>query len=71
MQKKEVDIKQYFLPSETCIPKHLLFKEFTEGTKWERLPKIIFYILMDELSETSIGKAANGDLGYFLELKKQ
>lgn len=69
--KKEVDITQYFLQSETCIPKHLLFKEFTEGTKWKQLPKIIFYILMDELFASSIGKADNGDLGYFLKLIKQ
>lgn len=69
--KQEVDIKQYFSPSETCTPKHIVFKEFTEGTKWQHLPKIIFYILMDDTFGSAIGKAANGDLGYFVELKKQ
>jgi hypothetical protein len=69
--KQDVDIKQYFLPSETCTPKHLLFKEFIEGTKWKGLPKVIFYIIMDDEYPQSIGKAVNGDLGYFLKLKQQ
>ncbi len=44
--KKEVNIQQYFIQSDTCTPKHLLFKEFTEKTKnGKGLPKIIFYIL--------------------------
>ncbi len=65
--KKEVDITQYFISAETATPKHLLFKEFTEKTKWKGLPKIIFYILMDQLYQ--IGKADNGDLGYMASLK--
>lgn len=66
--KKEVEISQYFEPAEIAIPKHLLFKEFTEKTKWKGLPKIIFYILMDELYP--VRKADNGDLGYLVSLKK-
>lgn len=66
--KKEINIQQYFIRSEVCTPKHLLFKEFTEKTKWANLPKIIFYILMDELYPRSIAKAPNGDLGYLLEI---
>jgi hypothetical protein len=69
--KKEVDITQYFQPSEVCTPKHELFKQFIEGTKWKGLPKIIFYILMDDLFPSSIKKAPCGDLGYSLQLKPQ
>lgn len=66
--KKEVNLQQYFARSEKCTPKHLLFKEFIEKTKWKGLPKLIFYILMDELYPRSIAKAPNGDLGYLLEI---
>lgn len=68
--KEEVNIQQYFIVSEVCIPKHLLYKEFTEKTKWKGLPKLIFYILMDDLYPNSISKAADGNLGYCLELKE-
>jgi hypothetical protein len=66
--KKEVQIEQYFQKSETATAKHILFKEFTEGTKWKGLPKIIFYILMDELYGQA--KAADGNLGYLVTLKQ-
>lgn len=66
--KKEVQIEQYFDPSETAIAKHIVFKEFTEITKWKSLPKIIFYILMDELY--TVGKAPDGNLGYKVILKQ-
>lgn len=66
--KNEINIQQYFIMSEKCIPKHILFKEFTEKTKWKGVPKIIFYILMDDLYPKSIAKAPDGNLGYCLEL---
>lgn len=66
--KKEINIQQYFIRSATFTPKHLLFQKFIEGTKWKGLPKVIFYILMDELYPQSIGKAECGNLGYCLDL---
>lgn len=66
--KKEVNIQQYFIQSEICIPKHVLFQKFIENTKWKGLPKLIFYILMDDLYPKSISKATDGKLGYCLEL---
>lgn len=66
--KNEVNIQQYFIQSETCTPKHLLFQQFIEHTKWKGLPKLIFYILMDETFPKSISKATDGNLGYCLEL---
>lgn len=66
--KKEINIQQYFIRSETFIPKHLLFQKFIEGTKWKALPKLIFYIIMDDIYPRSIGKAECGNLGYCLDL---
>ncbi len=60
--KKEVEIKQYFTPSEQATAKHTLYNEFIQKTKWKGLPKIIFYILMDDLFP--IKKASDGNLGY-------
>lgn len=57
-----IGIKQYFQPSEVAIPKHILFQEFVEKTKWKGTPKVIFYILMDESFTQS--KAPDGNLGY-------
>jgi len=68
--KSEMQIEQYFQPSDICIPKHELFKQFIEGTKWKGLPKIIFYILMDDIFASAISKAPCGNLGYSLELIK-
>jgi hypothetical protein len=62
MAKREVAIEQYFTLAEDATPKHILFKEFVEKSKWKGLPKIIFYILMDELYP--IKKASDGNLGY-------
>lgn len=66
--KKEINIQQYFIRSKTFTAKHILFQKFVESTKWKGLPKVIFYILMDELYPRSIGKAECGNLGYCLEL---
>ena len=66
--KKEINMQHYFVRSEVYTPKHLLFKKFIEGTKWKGLPKLIFYIIMDDLYPRSIGKAESGELGYCLEL---
>lgn len=65
--KKEVGIEQFYEKAETATPKHILFKEFTEQTKWKGLPKVIYYILMDELFPQA--KAADGNLGYMAKLK--
>ena len=67
MAKKEVAIAQYYTAAQEATAKHLLFGQFTEKTKWKNLPKIIFYILMDELYE--VKKAADGNLGYCVTFK--
>jgi hypothetical protein len=65
--KKEVDIKQYYEPSEKVIPQHLLYKDFTASTKWGNLPKIIFYILLMDAYGTPSLKDLKGDLGYAIK----
>ena len=67
MAKKEVAIAQYFTPSEEATAKHLLFKEFVTKTKWSGLPKVVFYLLMDDLYP--IKKASDGNLGYCVTFK--
>jgi len=62
MAKRDVAIEQYYTPANDATPKHVLFKEFVDKTKWKGLPKIVYYILMDELYP--IKKAADGNLGY-------
>lgn len=66
--KKEIGIQQYFNIVDVATATHLLFKEFIEKTKWKGLPKIIFYILMDDLFP--IAKADDGNLGYKAILKQ-
>lgn len=68
--KKEVGIKKYFVPSETCIANHILFNQFIEGTKWKSLPKVIFYILMNEEYGLPHFMDENKNLGYKLSLVK-
>lgn len=68
---KEVDIQQYYEPAEAATPKHLMYNDFIEKTKWKGLPKVLYYIIMDQAFFAQIAKAASGDLGYKLKLKQQ
>jgi len=68
MAKKEVDISQYYEPSEECTAQHILFKEFIETSKWKNLPKIIFYILLGEVYGQPIHKDKDGNLGFKIKL---
>lgn len=51
---------------EAGTAKHILFKEYLDKIK-KPLPKIFFYIVMDELYP--VVKAADGNLGYKLKIK--
>lgn len=66
--EQKVNIATYYDVTDTCTPKHLVYKEFIEKTKWSGLPKLIFYILMDKSFGHLIQKAPNGDLGYCVKL---
>jgi hypothetical protein len=70
MAKKEIEITQYYEPSEICTANHILFKEFIEKTKWKGVPKIIYYIVMNETYGQPEHKDENGNLGYKLKFKQ-
>lgn len=64
-------LSQCFKESDAATPKHTLYKEYCDYIENNNVPKVIFYIIMDELYSTSIAKAPNGDLGYKLLMNKQ
>lgn len=68
--RKEIEIKQYFETVEVCTANDILYKQFIESTKWKGLPKLIFYIVMDEEYGQCDGKNFEGNLGRFLKIKK-
>jgi hypothetical protein len=64
--KKEVQISQILSKGEKVIAQHILYEQFIEKTKWKSLPKLIFYILLEEEFGAPYLKDSNGDLGYSL-----
>ena len=48
--------------------KHILFAEYIDRIQ-KPLPKVFFYIIMDELYANKIVKCADGNLGYKLKLR--
>lgn len=60
-------LSEIFKESDVCIPKHILFKQYIDRIK-APLPKIMFYIIMDDVYAARIAKAETGELGYKLEL---
>jgi len=60
-------LNECFETSDKVTAKHILFQQFIEQIK-KPLPKVIFYILMDEMYSSTIGKDEQGNLGYALTL---
>lgn len=61
-------MNECFEETEEVTPKHLLFEAFSNYLQ-KPLPKVIFYIIMDELYSHLIGKDETmKDLGYRLKL---
>lgn len=54
---------------EAGTPKHILFKEYIERIGNKPLPKVFFYIVMDELHADKLVKCADGNIGYKLKIK--
>lgn len=52
--------------SDDVIAKHLVFERYADIIK-KPLPKVIFYIICDELFTQKIG--ADGHIGYFVKFK--
>lgn len=65
-------IKECFEEVEEVTPKHILYEQYMEYLK-KPLPKVVFYIIMDELFGDRIAKTSctglyKGYLGYKLKL---
>lgn len=61
-------LKDNFTTSDEVIAKHLLWEQF-EAHIERQIPKVIFYILMDETYPELIGKGLDGNAGYKLKIK--
>lgn len=63
-------LKECFEKSEVVTAKHILFQQYGEYID-KPLPKVIFYIIMDEVFGFCNSKDEKGDLGYNLKLTSQ
>lgn len=61
-------IKDFFIPSETLTAQHILAQEYISHINL-CLPKLILYIIMNELFGNPNGKDEDGNLGYYLKSK--
>ena len=61
-------LAECFEEAESGTAKHILFKEYLERIGNKPLPKVFFYIVMDELHSNKIVKCADGNIGYKLKL---
>ena len=64
-------LEECFVPADEYTPQHILYNQYVEYLQ-KPLPKVIFYIIMQEVYPTLYGKndAATGlstDLGYKLK----
>jgi hypothetical protein len=67
-------LKDCFRETENVTPKHILYEQYIELIQ-KPLPKVMFYIIMDEVYGNLIGKEVlengkHGCLGYKLEIIK-
>lgn len=60
-------LKECFIDSNEGTPKHILFNEYLTKIDNRPLPKIFFYIVMDDLYR--IVKCSDGNLGYAVKIK--
>lgn len=60
-------INECIVEGDTIIAKHLLYQQYIELIK-KPLPKVFFYIIVDELHYDKIGKGVDGNLGYKLKI---
>jgi len=66
--KNEVKVETHFEASDIVIAQHILYNMFLENTKWKGLPKLIFYILLNQTYGLPHLKDADGYLGYALKI---
>lgn len=61
-------LSECFQDSTEGTPKDILFKMYIEKIGNKPLPKVFFYIVMDEIYHDKIIKCTNGDIGYKLKM---
>lgn len=66
--EEKINVSKIFVESETITAKHELFKSFQKD--YPNIPKIIFYILMQNKFGFGDGKDINNDIGYYLSQKR-
>jgi len=69
--KKEVDLKSMYDQCEEVTAQHILHQQFLEKTRWKGMPKIIFYILLQDAFGQPYRKDEKGDLGFAIQLRVQ
>lgn len=63
-----IPLSDFFIPSETITAQHILAQQYISHINL-CLPKLILYIIMNELFGNPNGKDADGNLGYYLKSK--
>ncbi len=61
-------LDECFEETEYATAKHILFDQYVDKIK-KPLPKVFFYIIMDEIYSERIAKSSDGNIGYKLKLK--
>ena len=67
--KNKLTIDKDFEPAEKDTASHVLYKEWKAFTGYDGIPKLIFYILMDEIYGPTGEVDESGCLGRKLKLK--
>jgi len=62
-------ITDFFIPGEVVIPKHILARAYMDHIN-KPIPKLVLYIIMDEIYGVCTEKAADGCLGYRLKMNE-
>jgi len=61
-------LEECFDEFEEGTPKHILYQQYIDKIQ-KPLPKVFFYIIMDELYFKKITKCPDGNLGYKFKIK--
>jgi hypothetical protein len=64
-----LSLEEVFEDTEEATAKHILFNEYLKKVN-HQLPKVFFYIIMDEIYSNKIAKANDGNLGYKLKFSE-
>lgn len=63
-------LSECFQPSEVIVALHLLFEAYNKNEN-HKVPKVIFYMVFEEMYGQVQGKDANGYAGYYLSFKEK